>query len=221
MNSKIEDMSNFFDLRAKSYDTHMKKNVDNFNVFYKRVSKPIIKTNKKVNILDLGCGTGLELKNIFKKCPNAQIDCLDLSKEMLEVLKEKYKDRQSQIKTITASYLDYSFKEQKYDYILSVMSFHHILHKTKLNLYISIFKALNPDGLYIEGEYVVNQTKESRLYKEYLKVKEEKNIEIDGTFHIDIPFSIKTQKQLFDETGFKTFQLHYHENEAAVYSVKK
>ncbi|MDZ7671869.1 MAG: class I SAM-dependent methyltransferase [Halanaerobiales bacterium] len=113
MNNKIEDMRNFFNLRAESYDTHMKENVDNFNIFYKKVSEPIIKTNKKVNILDLGCGTGLELKNIFKKCPNAQIDCLDLSKEMLEVLKEKYKDRQSQIKTITASYLDYSFKEPK------------------------------------------------------------------------------------------------------------
>ncbi len=221
MNNKIEDMRNFFDLRAESYDKHMEENVDNFNIFYKKISKPIIKTNKKVNILDLGCGTGLELKNIFKKCPNAQIDCLDLSKEMLDVLKEKYKDRQSQIKTITASYLDYSFKEQKYDYVLSVMSFHHLLYKSKLNLYKRIYKALKPEGLYIEGDYVVDQTKESRLYEEYLKIKEEKNIEIDGSFHIDIPFSIKTQKQLFDETGFKTFQLHYHENEAVVYSVKK
>lgn len=221
MNNEIEKMNNFFKLRANSYDNHMKENVDNFDLFYKKVSEAINPTSNIIKILDLGCGTGLELKNIFKKCPNAQIDCLDLSKEMLDILKEKYKDKESQINLIVDSYLDYKFEEKKYDYILSVMTLHHLLYETKLRLYKKIYKALKPEGLYIEGDYIVNQDKESKLQKEYLKIKEKNNIKEDGSYHIDIPFSINTEKQILNEVGFKKFKQHYYKNEAAIYSVKK
>lgn len=221
MNNEIEGMENFFKLRADSYDNHMKENIENYDLFYQKVSEGVLSTNQNIKILDLGCGTGLELNNIFKKCPNAQIDCLDLSKEMLDVLKEKYKDKESQINLIIDSYLDYEFKNENYDYIISVMTIHHLLYKTKYKLYKKIYNALKPGGIYIEGDYIVNQSKEIKLKKEYLKLKERKRIKEDGTYHIDIPFSIKTEKEIFDEVGFNNFKLYYNENEAAVYSVEK
>ena len=140
---------------------------------------------------------------------------------MLDVLKEKYKDKESQINLIVDSYLDYEFKNENYDYIISVMTIHHLLYETKFKLYKKIYNALKLGGIYIEGDYIVDQSKESKLKKEYLKFKERKNIKDDGTYHIDIPFSIKTEKQIFDEVGFNNFKLYYNENEAAVYSVEK
>jgi len=221
MNKEIEDMKDFFNLRAVSYDNHMKENINNYTLFYEKVSKGIKPTNEKIIILDLGCGTGLELNNIFKKCPNTQIDCLDLSKEMLEVLKEKYKRKKNQINLIVDSYLDYEFKKGNYNYIISVMTVHHLLYETKYKLYKKIYNALKPGGIYIEGDYIVNQSKEIKLKQEYLKLKERKNIKEDGTYHIDIPFSIKTEKEIFDEVGFNNFKLYYNEDEAAVYSIEK
>ncbi|WP_367355490.1 trans-aconitate 2-methyltransferase [Atribacter sp.] len=42
-----------------------------------------------VNLLDLGCGTGLELDEIFKIRPNIKVTGVDLSKAMLGILNKK------------------------------------------------------------------------------------------------------------------------------------
>ena len=39
----------------------------------------------------------------------------------------------------------------------------------------------------------------------------------DGFFHIDLPFSIKTQKKLLIEVGYRNFDLIFKEKEAATY----
>ena len=44
------------------------------------------------SLLDIGCGTGLELASIYQKFPNVKITGIDLSKDMLEKLRVKYAD---------------------------------------------------------------------------------------------------------------------------------
>ena len=68
-----------------------------------------------MEILDLGCGTGLELEGIFSKAPNAVITCIDLSEKMLSKLTSKYSRFLDQIKPIKGSYLIVPFPEKKYD----------------------------------------------------------------------------------------------------------
>ena len=64
-----EEMAAFFDARAAGYDDHMRDNVftdTTFAQFYQAVSAPIEETHEPLKILDLGCGTGLEIEALFQ-----------------------------------------------------------------------------------------------------------------------------------------------------------
>ena len=205
-NIKIpEKMGEFFNVRANGYDGHMKDNVGSFDEFYDMVSTPINTTNEKIEILDLGCGTGLELKAIFKSTPNAMITGVDLSNEMLEKLKSKYDNFSDQITLINDSYTSHKFEKQRYDYAVSVMTVHHLLRDEKLELYKNIRNAIKDGGKYIEGDYVVSDEEEKEMIQEY----EEKMKLVDKSelYHIDIPMSEENQIKLFYEAGFSKVEI--------------
>lgn len=62
---------------------------------------------------NIGCGTGLELKAIYNRFPDVKITGIDLSRDMLRRLKEKYTSKD--IRTIEADYFDYPFENEQYD----------------------------------------------------------------------------------------------------------
>lgn len=219
--NKPEKMEEFFDVRADSYDDHMLEYVDDYESFYRAVAEPIAKTNKKIKLLNLGCGTGLELEYIFAKVPNAMVTGIDLSQQMLDLLLDKYKKKSEQIETIRESYLDIDFKRDEYDYIVSVMSLHHFLPEVKLRIYKKIWKALKPGGKFIEGDYIVSKDKEAEMLAEYKEELKKNKVLKDDLYHLDIPFSIKTQKNLFEKVGFTDFELIFSGDETGVYSVVK
>ena len=62
---KVEEMAAFFDARAAGYDDYMRDSIfpdAEFAQFYQAMSSPIEKTDEPLHILDLGCGTGLEIE---------------------------------------------------------------------------------------------------------------------------------------------------------------
>ena len=73
----IEKMDDFFTARVEGYDEHMKNNIEGADVFYKYTAS-LLPTEEKANVLDLGCGTGLELEEYFSINPQARITGIDL-----------------------------------------------------------------------------------------------------------------------------------------------
>lgn len=218
---KPEAMSAFFDLRALGYDKHMRENVfsdTTFSQFYQAVSVPIEKTDAPLAILDLGCGTGLELELLLQRAPNARITGVDLSLNMLERLRERYLDYMGQITLVVDSYLTLPFGMQAYDYILSAMTVHHVLHDTKCSLYRKIHAALKPGGKYIEGDSVTTAEMEHKFLAEHRQQIADMPPVHDGHYHIDMPFSIDTQRSLLLEAGFKTFELIWQKDSRAVWN---
>jgi len=221
IDDRPEKMEEFFDVRAESYDEHMAEYVDDYEGFYSSIAGAINETDKRIKILDLGCGTGLELEYIFERVPNALVTGIDLSQEMLAKLLNKYRDKSAQIEVISSSYFDIDFQTREYDYIVSVMSLHHFLPEVKLSLYKKIWTALKPGGIYIEGDYVVSEEKEVEMLADYKEQLQENKFLQKELFHLDIPFSIKTQQRLFEKAGFIDFELVFEGDEAGVYFVKK
>lgn len=86
--------------------------------------------NSLNTLLDIGCGTGLELKAIYNRFPDVKITGIDLSRDMLRRLKEKYTTKD--IRTIEADYFDYPFENEQYDAALSFESLHHFKYEKKL-----------------------------------------------------------------------------------------
>ncbi len=213
---QIEEMSSFFNERSNMYDDHMRETIEEFDKYYKTLANEIVETNQKIHILDLGCGTGAELEYIFRRVPNATVTCVDLSEDMVNELKIKYKDKLNQFEFRIESYLDMDY--EKYDYIVSVMTMHHWTYSVKRGVYKKICKALNDGGKYLEGDYYVDYDYELELIKrreELLKDKD-KNV----FYHIDIPFSRKTQEELYLDAGFKDFSVEYAKGGKEIHVMK-
>ncbi|MGF7058106.1 class I SAM-dependent methyltransferase [Brassicibacter mesophilus] len=218
-NVKVEEMADFFNNRAGTYDSHMKETINSFNEYYLTISDGIVETNDIVEILDLGCGTGLEIEGILKKVPNARITCIDLSEGMLKLLDDKYKDYKNQLTIINNSYLTHPFEMNKYDYVVSVMTMHHFKYEDKCALYKKIKGSLKEDGKYIEGDYVVSSENELLWLEKYDKILSEIGDKKIKLYHIDIPFSLETQKKLLKEAGFNNFEIMFEEGEHFIYCV--
>lgn len=220
---KVEEMDAFFDARATGYDDHMRdiafESETTFTQFYQAMSSPIEKTDEPLRILDLGCGTGLELEALFQRVPNALVTGVDVSENMLERLQKRYVAHMSQITLVADSYLTMPLERQAYDHIISAMSLHHILRGTKRELYAKIYAALRLGGKYVEGDSVIPTDMESQFLEEYYEEAATVPPAPEGHYHIDIPFSIATQRSLLSETGFKNFELVWQKDRTAVWNI--
>lgn len=221
MNNKPEEMASFFNERATTYEEHMKETVESFDKYYLSVSSPIMETDMPIEILDLGCGTGLEIEGILKKAPNAKITCIDMAEGMLELLSEKYQKNIKQINIVVGSYVDLPYGEDKYDYVISVMTMHHWKYEEKKAIYTKIYNSLKENGKYIEGDYYVTPSKESELLLEYEEEIKNHALNSESFYHIDIPFAVETQRKLFSEVGFKNIKNIWEIEEQMIFSIEK
>ena len=131
----LEKMGEFFDARLDSYDEHQLKNINSAEEFYPYTASLLPQKFDAV-ILDLGCGTGLELEYYFKIVPTAKITGIDLAPGMLNALKNKFPDKE--LKLINGSYFDVPLGENIFDAVVSVESLHHFTKEEKVPLYKKI-----------------------------------------------------------------------------------
>ncbi len=95
-------------------------------------------------ILDLGFGTG-EICNLLLANGAKSVTGVDVSKNMLNVAKEKYNN--DNIKFINKSMEEYDYPEEKFDIVISTMAFHYVYDFDRLIK--NIYKTLRKDGLLI------------------------------------------------------------------------
>ncbi|MGE5473885.1 MAG: class I SAM-dependent methyltransferase [Ignavibacteriales bacterium] len=203
---RIEEMSDFFNNRAETYDDHMLIDLQ-LNEFYDEIAKCFSSNRDNVKLLDLGCGTGLELERFLKLYPKSEVTGIDLSIQMLNELKKKYKDKEAQMNLICKSYFDVDFGIDTYDYVVSTYSLHHFSSELKISLYKRVYDALKSGGVFVEGDYTVKTVEEEqKLIEENEKIRKENRIE-DGFYHYDTPFAIDTQIDLYKKSGFKNIEV--------------
>ena len=146
----LEQMADFFEARLDFYDEHMLRDILGAAEFYPFTAECLPK-NKDATVLDLGCGTGLELEEYFKINPTAKITGIDLSEGMLNALRKKFADKE--ITLIKGSYFDVPFGENKFDAAVSVESLHHFTKEDKIHLYKKMHSSLKEEGYLILTDY--------------------------------------------------------------------
>lgn len=201
----LEKMKDFFDNRVEIYESHQLNNIDFAKEFYPFTAKCLPKS-KNANILDLGCGTGLELEEYFKINPSANITGIDLAPKMLEVLKNKFPDKN--LNLINRSYFDVPFGLNQFDAAVSAESIHHFSKSEKLSLYTKLHKALKNNGYFILTDYfVLSDEEELKCIKEFAKLKSEylnKNNEI---YHFDTPLTVPHEIDVLLSSGFSSVEV--------------
>jgi len=197
----LEKMGDFFAARVDGYDEHMLNNVEGCREGYIKMAELVPEGTE--SILDLGCGTGLELDAVFKKLPDVSVVGIDLSKAMLDKLKQKYPDKN--IRLICGNYFDVNLGEDEFDVAVSFQTMHHFSHDKKTGLYTKINKALRANGIYIECDYMVTeQSVEDELFAEYARIKREMNIPDEEFYHFDTPCTIDNQIAMLRKAGFSS-----------------
>lgn len=96
--------------------------------------------------LDLGCGTGAVARHIKDSFLAAEITCVDIAENMLEMAKLKLSTGPS-IRYQLADFRSYEFDE-KYDAVVSSLALHHLEDEEKKPFYGKIFKSLNSGGIF-------------------------------------------------------------------------
>lgn len=196
----LERMDAFFESRLIGYDEHMLTNIEGAAEFYEFTAKQL-PMKAECEVLDLGCGTGLELEEYCSLNPNAQITGIDLSEAMLNALAAKFPGKE--LRLINASYFEVPFGNEKYNAAVSVESLHHFTEKQKLSLYQKLFLALKTDGYFILTDYFAESEAHEKKYFENLQqLKKEQNITDDESYHYDTPLTVEHEIQILKEAGF-------------------
>lgn len=210
---ELEKMDDFFTKRIDEYENQMLENVEGCKEGYLKLAKLIPNSCKK--LLDLGCGTGLELREIFKKFPDLKVTGIDLTQSMLDKLKLNFPDKN--IKLICGSYFDVPFGEKIFDCAISFQTMHHFTHESKINLYKKIHKALTSNGMYIECDYVAkDQAEEDYFFSKLTKICKEQNINDNEFVHFDTPCTAENQIRMFKTAGFKTSKKVWQKGQTAI-----
>lgn len=181
------EIDKFYDNLSKSWDrTRPKYTHDIFRKITAHLDK-----NKFYSIFDFGCGTGLLCKFISDNFPNAKIEGIDISSQMIEKAKINCPNCKFYVGDISSITLP------NYDVIVSKDVFNHIddIHQTisRLN------HLLNPNGKLV----IANRERERKVKDEIISALETMGYETSTEYH-----SFKPTKQEIDSfidnlSGFK------------------
>ena len=196
----LEKMDDFFTARVDGYDEHMRQNVEEGSGFY-AFTASLLPEKTEACVLDLGCGTGLELEEFFKVNASAKVTGIDLTEAMLNGLKAKFPDKD--ITTICGSYFEVPFGEEEFDSAVSVESLHHFTKEEKLPLYAKLNKALKPGGYFILTDYFADSDEQEKFYSNELqRIRKEENLSEGVFYHYDTPLTVEHEKEALLEAGF-------------------
>ena len=201
----LERMDAFFEARLDGYEEHMLKNIESAEVFYPFTASCLPQA-PGCSVLDLGCGTGLELAYFFAQNPAANVTGIDLSEGMLNALREKYRDYS--IHLICGSYFDVPLGEACFDAAVSVESLHHFTKEAKIPLYAKLRDALKPNGFFILTDYfAMTDAQEQACFGELARLKEIQGITDHACYHFDTPLTVQHETEALLEAGFSAVEV--------------
>ena len=196
----LEKMGEFFDNRLDGYEEHQLTCIDSAQEFYPFTAS-LLPKRKSASVLDLGCGTGLELNYYFKENPSASVTGIDLAPGMLKTLKEKFPDQN--LTLIQGSYFEVPFGREVFDAAVSVESLHHFTKAEKVPLYRKLWEALTPGGYFVLTDYFSLSDEEELMHRqEFLKMKVSEGIADEGFYHYDTPLTVDHEVEALFEAGF-------------------
>ncbi len=92
----LEKIDAFFDRRLNGYEEHQLTAIEFVREFYP-FTADCLPADQDAVILDLGCGTGLELEYYFKRNTMAKVVGIDLAEGMLKALERKFPGKQLKV----------------------------------------------------------------------------------------------------------------------------
>lgn len=182
MKSKIYDQAKYYEIAFSFVDPQ--KQGDLFEQFIKKYGKTKVET-----ILDLGCGTALQLREMAKRGYKAI--GLDSSSQMLKYLNKKALSEGLKIETVRANMNKFKLKQQAdFAYIMMGSIIYAGNNKSFLSHLDSVADSLISGGLYLIENIPLNWADPKFLKAQTWTMKKE-NIKIKTTYKLTAKDSYK------------------------------
>ncbi len=202
---KLEKMDDFFAARIDGYDAHMKRDIEGASGFYAYTAS-LLPLSEGSRVLDLGCGTGLELEEYFVLNPGASVTGIDLSEAMLNALKAKFPGKKLDL--VRASYFDVPLGRGQYDAAVSVESLHHFPAEMKASLYEKLYPALAKRGVFVLTDYFAeSEEMEKEYFRNLAALKKEQELPDDVFYHYDTPLTVEHEMNILRHAGFRDVRI--------------
>lgn len=191
----LEAMAGFFDVRIDTYEEHMTR----WSRHYKWMAELLPDDTK--TLLDLGCGTGLELDCIYSWFPHLQVTGVDLCRQMLEKLQKKHHDKG--VHLILQDYFSYEPEKDRFDAVVAFQTLHHFSAEKKRPLFQKVCQCLKPGGVYLECDYIAtSQEMEGLAFAECARRRGRDGIPSDVFVHFDTPLTLEHEMEAIKSGGF-------------------
>ena len=201
-----------FDIKYNDYDQLIRKLIPNYENMHKRVVDLVnFPGNKKLNILDLGIGTGETSLDLLRKFPNAKIKGIDISQNMIRQGQIRLKDYSTRVKFEILDMASFVIEQKRFDSCVAVLSIHHLNSNEKQKLFVKISKSLKENGIFVIGDIIKfdtpRETNEKEIgWKTFLEKnfnKDEAQYWFDNYKEEDLPDSVNNQLKWLKDAGFK------------------
>ena len=202
---QLEEMSRFFENRVGGYDEHMRGTIEGASAFYAYTAARLPQ-QPGAKVLDLGCGTGLELEEYFALNPAAEVTGIDLCRPMLDALEAKFPGKKLDLRC--ESYFDADLAPETFDAAVSVESLHHFPAEKKLGLYRKLHAALKDGGQFILTDYFAESEElEKEYFEDYAALVREQGLDRGSFYHYDTPLTVEHEMQVLKEAGFRDVRI--------------
>jgi ubiquinone/menaquinone biosynthesis C-methylase UbiE len=138
----------------------------NYIAFEEKI-KPIIANydlNSRLNILEIGCGTGISTKIIASSRDEIILTSIDIDKDAIDFAKHSLSGYPT-ISFIQSDALQF-VKEQQNNYfnlVVSAYTIHNLTNEYRQSLYQNIYRILKKEGLFINADKFVSTDKDEQI----------------------------------------------------------
>lgn len=198
------------------YDMKIKATIPEFDKFYNDIIE-IIKLyfNKRINVIDIGCGTGTFAEKATNNIDICNFDLMDVSAKMLSIAKNRLKDYDIKNRFIEADIKTTNF-EKDYDVITAVQVLHYFNEEERKQAIQKCYNGLNNGGILFNCEnykpFSYEYTNISLERWKSFQIANGKS-ETEAEDHIKrfnkeyFPITIDNHINIMRDTGFKSVEI--------------
>ena len=225
-----EGVAQAFDRAAALYDSERRMLVPCFDAFYGAAIAALhLPSDRELDILDLGSGTGLLACMIAVLRPATRFTLIDVSAEMLEEARARFARLGAPEPRILIGDYVTAPLGGFYDAIVSALSIHHLADPDKQGLYRRVHAALVPGGRFVNAEQVLGPNPDSEARYDSWWESEARRLGADSDMiararermRHDRSATLEAQLGWLRATGFEEVACWFQENRFAVFGGRR
>ena len=196
----LEKMDIYYNSVAETYDDRVRRATTDEDGYIVRMAAAF-PMKENLNIIDLGAGTGLQLKPLLEKEATLRATCVDCSGKMLARLKKNLADYSDRVQVVSADFFDHDFGFEFYDGATATMALHYYSEAQKLQLYKNLRVGIKKDGFFLlTDKFAPTQNYQDFCRSEFERKRTEAR-QPEGHYYTFTPLTVANEAALLFKAG--------------------